>query len=89
MDTENINTPSATASGTAPALGPATGSVLDKLYSAHGQTVGEPDMRWTVDDSARVLEIDTGFKMLRLTRAEALALLECLNAALPHMAVKL
>jgi len=63
--------------------------ILDRLYSAHGLTAGHPDMRWTVDQSAHVLEIDTGMKSIRLDRAEALALLECLNAALPHMAVSL
>jgi hypothetical protein len=66
-----------------------TGSVLNKLYSAHGRTEGQPDMGWTVCLDARVVEIDTGMKSIRLNRDEALALLECLNAALPHMAVKL
>lgn len=72
---------------TSPRCALTDGSVLDRLYSAHGQTDGEPDMRWTVDQSAHVLEVDTGMKMLRLNRAEALALLECINAGLPHMAL--
>lgn len=72
-----------------PASPVAPRSVLDLLYSAHGQTEGQPDMRWTVSKDARVLEIDTGLRTLRLNRDDALALFECINAALPHLAVKL
>lgn len=45
-------------------------------------------MKWEVDQSACLVEIEVGVKWLTLDRDEAIALLECLNAALPHMAVK-
>lgn len=46
-------------------------------------------MTWAVDDSGRMLEIDAGAKMVVLTRAQAMAMLETLNAAIPHMSVLL
>ena len=46
-------------------------------------------MQWAVDDSAHVLSVDLGLKYVNLSRSEAIALLEVLNAALPHMAVKI
>jgi len=47
------------------------------------------DYKWEVSQDGETLTVETRHTTLDLTRDEALALLESLNAALPQMAVKL